>query len=92
MAKEYRGRIRIIHDILHAVSREPGIGTTRLLFHSNLSHDRLIEYVADLRAKGMLEERDAEGRKTFHLTEKGRRFLVEVAKIQSFMADFGLEM
>lgn len=91
MAKEYRGRIRIIHDILHAVNQEPGIGTTRLLFLSNLSHDRLVDYLTELKTKGLVEER-GDPKKSYHVTDKGRRLLVEVAKIQSFMADFGLEM
>lgn len=92
MAKEYRGRIRILGDILHAANQEPGIGTTRLLFLSNLSHDRLTDYLAELKAKGLMEERENAGRRAFHLTEKGHRFLAEMRRIQSFMADFGLEM
>jgi predicted transcriptional regulator len=92
MAKEYRGRIRILGDILHATNVEPGIGTTRLLFLSNLSHDRLTDYLAELKDKGLVEERDNDGRRNYHLTEKGHRFLAEVRRIQNFMADFGLEM
>lgn len=92
MAKEYRGRIRIIGDILHAANVETGIGVTRLLFLSNLSHERLIDYLGELKTKGLLEEREAEGKKTFHVTEKGHRFLAEVRRIRTFMADFGLEM
>lgn len=91
MPKEYRGRIRIIQDILHAVSQEPGIGTTRLLFLSNLSHDRLLDYLAELKQKGLVEEQ-GEPKRAYFITDKGRRLLVEVAKIQTFMADFGLEM
>ena len=92
MAKEYRGKIRIIGDILHAVNTEPGIGITRLLFLSNLSHDRLTDYIAELKTKELLEERDNEGKKAFHLTDKGHRFLAEVHRIKTFMADFGLDM
>ena len=92
MAKEYRGKIRIIGDILHAVNVEPGIGITRLLFLSNLSHDRLTDYVAELKEKQLLEERDNDGKKAFHLTDKGHRFLAEVHRIKTFMADFGLDM
>lgn len=92
MAKEYRGKIRIIGDILHAVNREPGIGITRLLFLSNLSHDRLTDYVSELRSKELLDERENEGKKAFHLTDRGHRFLAEIHRIKNFMADFGLEM
>lgn len=92
MPKEYRGRIRILSDILHATNTEPGIGTTRLLFLSNLSHDRLTDYVAELKSKGLIDEKENEGRRQFFMTEKGHRFLAEVRRIQGFMADFGLEM
>ena len=92
MPKEYRGRIAIIHDILHAINRESGIGTTRLLFLSNLSHDRLMDYVSELRTKGLINETEASSKKSFELTERGHRFLAEVQRIRGFMADFGLEM
>jgi predicted transcriptional regulator len=92
MAKEYRGRIRILGDILHAANSEPGVGTTRLLFLSNLSHDRLTDYLSELKSKGLVEERENEGRRNYYLTDKGHRFLAEVRRIQGFMADFGLEM
>lgn len=92
MPKEYRGRLGIIYDILHAINQEDGIGTTRLLFLSNLSHDRLRDYLAELKARGLVEERENTARRTLHLTEKGHRFLAEVQRIRSFMADFGLEM
>ena len=92
MAKEYRGKIRIIGDILHAVNVEPGIGITRLLFLSNLSHDRLTDYLAELKGKQLLDERDKDGKKAFHLTDRGHKFLAEVQRIKSFMSDFGLDM
>lgn len=92
MPREYRGRLGIIHDILHAINREDGIGTTRLLFLSNLSHERLRDYLGDLRARGLIGEREDAARRSYHLTDKGHRFLAEVQRIRSFMADFGLEM
>jgi predicted transcriptional regulator len=92
MAKEYRGKIRIIGDILHAVNGEPGIGVTRLLFLSNLSHERLTDYLGDLKTRALLEERDVQGKKAYHITERGHKFLVEVQRVRSFMQDFGLEM
>ncbi|MBI2079021.1 MAG: hypothetical protein HYT80_11770 [Euryarchaeota archaeon] len=92
MPKEYRGRIAIIHDILHAINQEDGIGTTRLLFLSNLSHERLMDYLGELRTKGLIAEAEASPKKAFTLTDKGHRFLAEVQRIRGFMADFGLEM
>jgi predicted transcriptional regulator len=92
MPKEYRGRIRIYYDLLHAAANEPGIGTSRLQQVCNLSSERLAEYLAELRTRTLLEERVVEGRKAYHVTPKGVQFLAELRRIQSFMSDFGLDM
>ncbi|HLE47233.1 MAG TPA: winged helix-turn-helix domain-containing protein [Candidatus Thermoplasmatota archaeon] len=92
MPKEYRGRIAIIHDILHAINNETGIGTTRLLFLSNLSHERLMDYLSELRTKELIAEAESSAKKAYQLTDKGHRFLAEVRRVRSLMADFGLDM
>lgn len=92
MPKEYRSRTRILHDILHSVHAEPGIAPTRLLFLSNLSHERLTDYLGDLKQRGLVEEREESARKSYHMTPAGERFLGELSKIQSFMRDFGLDI
>ena len=90
MAKEYRSRNRILLDLLRAVKSEPGIGTTRLLFFANLSHERLQEYLADALAKGWVLERPTGDRRTYELTPDGQRFLGELDRIDRFMQDFGM--
>lgn len=92
MPKEYRSRTRILYDILATVQKEPDVGPTRLLFLSNLSHDRLTEYVEDLKRRGLLQEREESARKTYRTTDAGNRFLAELRRIQDVMADFGLEL
>ena len=90
MAKEYRSRNRILLDLLRAVKNEPGIGTTRLLFFANLSHERLQEYVRDTLTKGWMKETLDGERRTYELTAEGQRFLGELDRIDRFMQDFGM--
>lgn len=90
MPKEYRSRTRIVLDLLRAVHREPGLGTTRLLFLANLSHERLQEYLGEVKTRGFVEETTASDKKSYKLTEVGQKFLTELERIHNFMADFGL--
>lgn len=92
MPKEYRSRLRILHDILQTIQREPRLGTTRLLFLSNLSHDRLTDYVAELKKRHWVVETEKTGKRTYELSPDGHKFLAELRKIHAFVADFGLEI
>ena len=92
MAKEYRSRNRILLDLLRAVKNEPGIGTTRLLFLANLSHERLQEYLADVQRRGWVEERLEGDRRTYAVTAEGHRLLGELDRIDRFMQDFGMSL
>lgn len=90
MAKEYRSRNRILLDLLRAVKTEPKIGTTRLLFLANLSHERLLEYLGEVVAKGWVLEVPEGDRRTYELTGDGQKFLGELDRIDRFMQDFGM--
>lgn len=92
MAKEYRSRTRILFDILAAVRGEKQAAVTRLLFLANLSHDRLTAYLKELVDRGWLLEQEANNRRSWSLTEEGRRVLIELDRIHRFMDDFGLEL
>ena len=92
MAREYRSRNRILLDILRAVKAEPNIGTTRLLFLSNLSHERFQEHVGEAVTRGLVAELVNSERRTYALTEKGQRVLAELDRVERFMADFGMNL
>lgn len=77
-------------DLLRALRDQPGLGTTRLLYAANLSHERLQEYLGDLKTKGLVVETAPSERKTYQLSEPGRKLLIELERIRSFMNDFGL--
>ncbi len=92
MAKEYRSRNRILLDLLRAVKTEPGIGTTRLLFLANLSHERLQEYLGDCLKRQWVAESVESERRTYRITEAGQKFLGELDRIERFMQDFGMAL
>lgn len=92
MPKEYRSRNRIVLDLLRAIRDERGIGRTRLLAAANLSTERLHGYLADLLARGLVEE-DLEGdRRGFRVTDAGLQVLLELDRIDRFMGDFGMSL
>ena len=88
-----RDRLQIIHDILHVI-REKGdkIKPTHILYKSNLSHQRLQEYMKELIGKEMIIEKILKkGKKTYSLTDKGYNYLTDYSKIRSFMESYGLD-
>ena len=86
-----RGRLEIIADILRSIKNKEGsIKPTHLLYKSNLSHAKLMEYVDILLKKGMIEEQLVKGKKMYFMKEKGYKFLLEFERIKEFSDSFGL--
>ena len=86
-----RGRLEIIADILRSIKNKEGsIKPTHLLYKSNLSHAKLMEYVGILLKKGMIEEQLVKGKKMFFMKEQGYKFLLEFERIKEFSDSFGL--
>ncbi len=87
---KYRSQIRIFADILHAVEREKGNAKpTRILYGANLSHDRLIRYLTQLKEQGLIQEIGVSDRTTYSLTDRGVEFLKEFRKVSQFAEAFG---
>ena len=93
--RAYRSKMRILVDMMRAIQGEgdEGAGPTKILYAANLSHDRLTQYLDELVEKELIIEREqsSEGR-AYHLTEKGRAFLVEFVRIERFSEAFGIEI
>lgn len=88
---EKRNKIKIIHDILLAIQQKGGkIKPTHLLYKSNLSYQRMNEYVKELMEKEFVEEVQEKDKKFFTITDKGDMFLQEYSKIINFTESFGL--
>ena len=89
-APKYRSQLRIYADILRVVERERGNAKpTHILYGANLSHDRLVKYLTQLRERGLIEETGVADRTAYSLTDKGIEFLKEFRKISEFAEAFG---
>jgi len=86
-----RDRLQIIHDILRAIQRKNGvIKPTHILYKSNLSHQMLDEYLAELLTKGLIMESSTKSGKTYSLNPKGFDYLNQYKLIVDFVDSFGL--
>jgi predicted transcriptional regulator len=86
-----RSKIEIIYDMLNAISEKRGsIKPTHLLYKSNLSHNKMKEYLTELVKKDMISENEEEGKKSYLITEKGTEFLTEFRRIKKFSESFGI--
>ena len=89
-----RTRIDIIGDILSALRQRDGrLKPTQLLYKANLSYQLLVEYLSELKEKGLVEEvvvGKKRERKEIVLTEKGFSFLHQYEQMKRFHESFGL--
>jgi predicted transcriptional regulator len=86
-----RFKLEIIHDILNSIREKGGsIKPTHLLYKSNLSHQKMKEYVEELIGKRLMEEKIEKKNRIFILTDQGYRFIQEFKKFKEFAESFGL--
>jgi len=90
--KEYRSKAKIYADILDALMRAGGkSGPTRLLYGANLSYDRLKMHINQLvQLQLVAEEKQAEDKTVYKITQKGMEFLKEFMRIEKFAEAFGI--
>jgi predicted transcriptional regulator len=86
-----RGRLEIIYDLLNAIHEKGGeIKPTHLLYKSNLSHQKMMEYLAELMKQELVKESERKGKKQYIITEKGIEFIGEFKRIKRFSESFGI--
>ncbi len=86
-----RDRLQVIYDILKAIEEKNGtIKPTHILYKSNLSHQMMEEYLAELIQKKFVEEENQTG-KTYKLTRKGFEYINKYRLIEDFLNNFGLK-
>ena len=92
MSSKRRTKIEIIYDMLKAVQNKGGsIKPTHLLYKSNLSHNKMQEYLDNLKDKGMIKEEETiKGTKEYVITDKGLKYIVEFKQIKQFSDAFGI--
>ncbi len=91
-AAKYRSQFRIYVDIMHVIQRENNEAKpTRILYGANLSHDRLIKYLDELKNLGVIQESGTD-EKVYSLTQKGVEFMNNFRKVESFASAFGFRL
>jgi len=86
---KYRSQMRIYVDIMRVIQRENNQAKPiRILYGANLSHDRLLKYLEELKNLGVIEEMD-EGDRYYRLTQKGIEFLNQFRGVERFAGAFG---
>jgi predicted transcriptional regulator len=91
-AAKYRSQFRIYVDIMRVIQRENNEAKpTRILYGANLSHDRLVKYLEELKTLGVIQESGID-EKTYRLTQKGIEFLNNFRKVESFASAFGFRI
>jgi len=87
---KYRSQMRIYVDIMRVIQREYNQAKpTRILYGANLSHDRLLKYLEELKTLGVIEEIVDGDDRFYKLTQKGIEFLNEFRGIERFAGAFG---
>ena len=88
--EKQRSVLRINLDILNAVKDEGDAKPTHILYKANLSHERLVRYLEDLTAKGLIEVKQDGETRTYNITPKGVGFVIEMRRAEAFVQGFGL--
>ena len=87
---KYRSQMKIYVDIMRVIQREENRAKpTRILYGANLSYDRLVKHLDELKTLGVIGE-IAEGDDRFYeLTQKGIEFLNQFRAVERFAGAFG---
>ena len=89
---KYRSQFRIYVDIMSVIQRESNEAKpTRILYGANLSHDRLVKYLEELKALGVIQEIGTD-EKVYGLTQKGIEFMNNFKRVESFASAFGFKI
>ncbi len=88
--EKQRSVLRINLDILNAIREMGDAKPTHVLYKANLSHERLVRYLDDLTAKGLIEMKQEGENRTYNITAKGVGFLIEMRRAEAFVQGFGL--
>jgi predicted transcriptional regulator len=87
---KYRSQMRIYVDIMRVIEREENRAKpTRILYGANLSHDRLLRHLNELKALGVIEEVVETDDRFYKLTQKGIDFMNQFRAVERFATAFG---
>jgi predicted transcriptional regulator len=87
---KYRSQLKIYVDIMRVIQREENRAKpTRILYGANLSYDRLLKRLDELKTLGVIEEIVESDDRFYKLTQKGIEFLNQFRAIERFATAFG---
>jgi predicted transcriptional regulator len=87
---KYRSQLKIYVDIMRVIQREENRAKpTRILYGANLSYDRLLKHLDELKTLGVIEEIVESDDRFYKLTQKGIEFLNQFRAIERFATAFG---
>lgn len=87
---KYRSQMRIYVDIMRVIQREENHAKpTRILYGANLSYDRLVKHLDELKTLGVIEEVSGEDDRFYRLTQKGIEFMNQFRAVERFATAFG---
>ena len=87
---KYRSQMKIYVDIMRVIQREENRAKpTRILYGANLSHDRLLRHLDELKTLGVIEEIVESDDRFYRLTQKGIEFLNQFRAVERFATAFG---
>jgi len=86
-----RSKTDIILDMLIAIQIAGGmIKPTRLLYKSNLSYNKMQEYLAELEEGSLVLVDRTQERRIISITDKGHYYVSELRKARNFAKSVGL--
>jgi predicted transcriptional regulator len=88
--EKYRSQARIIADILEILLKEEKATSTKLLSKSNLSSIRLKKYITHLESNKLIKSITIDNKQYYVITDKGKNYIYEFKKFQSFSEIFGI--
>jgi len=87
---KYRSQMKIYVDIMRVIQREENRAKpTRILYGANLSYDRLLKHLDELKTLGVIEEVVESDDRFYKLTQKGIEFMNQFRAVERFAAAFG---
>jgi predicted transcriptional regulator len=87
---KYRSQMKIYVDIMRVIQREENRAKpTRILYGANLSYDRLLRHLDELKTLGVIEEMVESDDRFYRLTQKGIEFLNQFRAVERFATAFG---
>lgn len=92
--KQYRNSMQITGSILQVAQDKDrqGVPITVIMQKANLPHPRLVKFLTNLTANGLMNKVEHDGKHSYIITDKGIEYLTHYRKFENMAQSFGLEL